>query len=82
MVGKLLAPAVWRLQANIEHKPYDMVNITSSECQLRLDPRVKSLVYPVIRKKHFHITLLSCDLSTNIQCIKRDYGSIRGLEVF
>lgn len=58
-----------------------MVNITIPEC-LRLDLQVKSFVYPVIQKKHFHTTLLSCDLSTNIQRIKGDYGCIRGLEVF
>lgn len=78
----IVPPAVLRLEANTGHKPYDTVNITKTECQLRLDPWIKPLMYPVIQKETlFIIYLLSFDLSTNIQCIKRDYGCIRGLKV-
>lgn len=57
------------------YKPYDK---HKQQCQVW----VKSSLYCAIQKKHFHVTLVSCDLLTNIECIKRDYSCIRGLEVF
>ena len=55
LLAAILPPVEFRLEAKIGHEPYDTVNTTRTECQLRLDPRIIFLVDPVIRKKHFHI---------------------------
>lgn len=83
MIAEHLAPAVWRLEAHIGHKPHDTVNITSTECQPWLDPRVKSSVYPVIRKKktfsyHFiFMRRLILNVLKEIMVALEDYRSFK-----
>lgn len=67
------SPVVWGIKGSTGHKPYNK----NVRCGLGLR---LNLQWTVSCKRNIFITLLSCDLWTNIECIKRDYSCIRGLE--